>query len=60
MRPEMQEQVLGFVSSLGDSAPAGESGASLRRFAGLLDAASAREIAEAVEDHCERVDLGEW
>ncbi len=58
--PEMQEQVLRFVASLTAPRPAGESGTALRRFSGSLDPVSAQEIAQAIEDHCERVDAPEW
>jgi hypothetical protein len=58
--PEMQEQVLRFVASLAAPGPTGESGAALRHFSGSLDPVSAREIAQAIEEHCERVDVGEW
>ena len=57
---EMQEQVLRFVASLAELAATGESGSALRRFSGLLDPVSAREMAKAIEEHCGRVDLGEW
>jgi len=58
--PEMQEQVLRFVASLVASGPTGESGTSLRHFSGFLDPIAAQEIAQAIEEHCERVDVGEW
>jgi hypothetical protein len=57
--PEMQEQVLRFVVSLAAPSPMGESGTALRHFSGSLDPVSAREIAQAIEDHCERVDARE-
>lgn len=46
----------------GDKPPVqmGESGTALRRFAGTLDSASAREMIRAIEDECERVDADEW
>jgi len=40
--------------------PKGVSGRDLLRFAGILDAESAREMEEAIEEGCERVDLDEW
>ena len=40
--------------------PAGEPGSALRRFSFLLDPVAAREMMEAVEEECERVDAGEW
>jgi hypothetical protein len=35
-------------------------GRDLRRFAGVLDPEAAREMIEAIEEGCERVDLDEW
>jgi hypothetical protein len=58
--PEMQEQVLRFVASLEASGPTGESGTALRHFSGSLDPVAAQEIAQAIEEHCERVDVGAW
>ncbi len=58
--PEMQEQVLRFVSSLEGAPPKGESGTELRRFAFSLDEVSAQQMTEAIEEECERVDVGEW
>ena len=58
--PEMQEQVLRFVASLAGSVPKGERGATLRQFSFSLAAVSAREMAQAIEEGCERVDAGEW
>jgi len=58
--PEMQAQVLRFVASLAAPDATGENGAALRHFSGSLDPVSAREIAQAVEEHCERMDVGEW
>jgi hypothetical protein len=58
--PDMQSQVLRFVTSLAGSAPAGRSGSSLRQFASSLDSVSALEMTEAIEEECERVDAGQW
>jgi hypothetical protein len=60
LSPEMQQQVLRFVTSLPTSFPKGESGTVLSSFAGLLDPESAREMVEAIEEECERVDASEW
>ncbi len=57
---DLQEQVLRFVVTLVQSAPKGESGSELRRFAGCLDPVSAEEMKQAIEEGCERVDTGEW
>jgi hypothetical protein len=58
--PEMQEQVLRFTSALAASAQVGENGAVLKQFASSLDSVSAREMIEAIEEECERVDAAEW
>jgi hypothetical protein len=56
---ERQLEVLNFARSLPPS-PRGVPGKDLLRFAGVLDDQSAREIMEAIEEGCERVDLDEW
>lgn len=58
--PEMQAEVLRFVASLATRAPTGERGAGLRQFSGFLDRVSAEEMTRAIEEHCERVDAGDW
>jgi hypothetical protein len=58
--PEMQDQVLRFVTSLAAPAIKGERGAGLRVFSGSLDSVSAREMIRAIEEECERVDAGDW
>jgi hypothetical protein len=58
--PELQEQVLRFVGSLDQSAPVGEKGAALRQFSSSLDSVSARQMMQAIEEECERVEVGEW
>lgn len=60
LTPDMQERVLRFVASLSASTSPGESGAAMREFAGSLDAVSARQMIEAVEEDCERIDTSEW
>ena len=57
---ETQEQVLRFVASVAASAPAGEKGANLRRFASSIDSVSAGQMIQAIEEECERIDAGEW
>ncbi len=56
----MQEQVLRFVVSLKRVAPPGTPGVDMLKFAGSLDSVSAREMREAIERECERVDSGQW
>jgi hypothetical protein len=60
--PAMQEQVLTYVASLASSRsePVGENGSLLRQFASSLDPASAREMSQAIEEECERVDASQW
>jgi ADP-dependent phosphofructokinase/glucokinase len=58
--PDMQEQVLRFVASLATSAPVGENGARLRQFSSSLDSVSARQMTQAIDEECERVDASEW
>jgi hypothetical protein len=58
--PEMQEQVLRFITSLTPSTAVGERGAMLRSFSGSLDDVSAQEMTRVIERECERVDAGEW
>lgn len=58
--PSEQEQVLRFVASLTTAVPAGENGAALRQFANSLDPASARQMREAIERKCEKVDPNQW
>jgi hypothetical protein len=60
LSPEMQEHVLRFVASLGASVHAGETGTALRQFAFSIDAASARQMEQAIEEECERIDAGQW
>lgn len=57
LSPELQDRVLHFVVSL---TPKGESGSELRRYSGSLDPVSAREMSRAIEEECERVDVGDW
>lgn len=58
--PAMQAQVLRFVASLTTAAPLGEKGIALRHFSSSLDSLSARQMSEAIEKECERVDTSQW
>ena len=58
--PPMQEQVLRYVESLTQSAPVGVRGVEMLAVAGILDPVSSREMREAIEDGCERIDCSEW
>ena len=57
---DLQERVLRFVASLSASPTIGENGSALRQFSYSIDSASARQMMEAIEEECERVDVGEW
>jgi hypothetical protein len=57
---ELQRRVIAFANALVLSNPKGTPGRDLLRFAGTLDEDSAREMQEAIEDACERVDVNEW
>lgn len=57
---ERHGEVLAFVNSLGPALPPGTPGSRLLRFAGVLDDVSAKEMGEAIEEGCERIDLSEW
>jgi hypothetical protein len=60
LSPEMQKRAADLVHRLISPLPQGASGRDLLRFAGTLDDASAREMIEAIEQGCERVDLDAW
>lgn len=57
---ELQERVLRFIASLSKSVPAGERGSTLRQFASSIDPLSARQMIQAIDQDCERVDADEW
>lgn len=57
---EEQRRALDFVRSLSATTPDGVAGTSLLRFVGVFEPVEARRIAEAIEEGCERVDVGEW
>ena len=60
LSPDLQRRALALVHGLTASAPNGASLRDLLSIAGTLDNQSAREMREAIEEHCERVDLHEW
>lgn len=60
LSPEMQKQAVEAVHRLASPLPQGASGRDLLRFAGTLDGESAREMREAIEQGCGRVDLDGW
>lgn len=60
LSPEQQKRAAELVHGLVSPLPKGTPGRDLVRFAGILDDESAREMMEAIEEGCERVDLDEW
>jgi hypothetical protein len=60
LSPELQRRAADLVHRLVSPLPKGVSGRDLLRFAGTLDDESAREMTEAIEQGCERVDLDAW
>jgi hypothetical protein len=60
LSPEMQARAAQLVHSLVSTTPRGVPGRDLLRFAGTIDAESIREMEEAIEDGCERIDPEAW
>jgi hypothetical protein len=60
LSPEMQERAAQLVHGLVEAAPRGVPGRDLLRFAGVIDAESIREMEEAIEDGCDRIDPEAW
>ena len=59
LSPNLQRRVVDFAAALVQSVPKGTPGDQLLRFAGVLDPEDAREMIEAIEAGCERVDGNE-
>lgn len=57
---ERQRQAQELVHGLLAARPAGTPGKELLRFSGVLDGESAREMLEAIEEGCERIDPDGW
>jgi hypothetical protein len=60
LSPEEQKRAAEFVHRLVSPVPRGATGEDLRKLAGTLDDESARQMREAIEEGCERVDPDEW
>lgn len=60
LSPELQRRAADLVHDLVSPLPKGAPGHGLLRFAGILDEESAREMRDAIEQGCERVDLDAW
>lgn len=57
LSPELQQRAADLVHGLVETTPRGTPGRELLRFSGTLDDESARQMSEAIEEGCERVDL---
>lgn len=57
---EMQRKVGEFAHALVLTTPRGTPARQLLPLVGTLDPESAREMREAIEEGCERVDMNEW
>ena len=55
-----QRRVLAYARSLSERAPMGASAEALLAFTGSLGESDAAEIAAAIEDGCEQVNMGGW
>jgi hypothetical protein len=60
LSPEQQKRAADLVHGLVTTLPKGASIEDLLKLAGTLDDQSAREMMQAIEEECERVDLDEW
>jgi hypothetical protein len=58
--PVEKARVLEYTRSLDEPRQQGTPGAALLRFAGSIPAESLREMADAIEEGCERVDPDGW
>jgi enoyl reductase-like protein len=60
MSPKLQLRALRLVHNLIDPHPRGASVEDMMSVAGILDDESAREMIEAIEEGCERIDPEGW
>ena len=60
LSPELQQRALELVHGLVTPAPKGASVDDLLSLSGTLDKESAREMREAIAEHCERIDPSDW
>ena len=57
---EQQRQILNFARVLEMARPRGRTGKSLMTFAGAIQAADLKAMADNIEASCEKVDPDEW
>jgi hypothetical protein len=60
LSPELQRRALELVRGLAAPSLKGASVDDLLSLSGTLDNESAREMREAIEEHCERIDPRDW
>ena len=60
LSPGQQRQLLDFAEGLANAECRGVPGNTLLRFAGAIEPSDLSDMAQAVEEHCERVDRDEW
>jgi hypothetical protein len=60
LSPELQHKAVRLVHQLVAPLPKGASIEDLMSLAGTLDDTSAREMIEAIEEGCERIDPRDW
>ena len=60
MPDSFQEEVLAFIETLRTQRKGGVGGRQILQFAGSIPLDDLREMEDAIEAGCERVDLGEW
>ena len=60
MGVEQQQHVLRFARTLAATRPKGTPGRELLRFAGAIERDDLQQIAQAIEEGCEQVNLDEW
>lgn len=60
LSPRQQERAASLVRDMVSPLPPGASAEDLMALAGILDDQSAREMTEAIEEGCERVDPDAW
>lgn len=57
LSPDLQRRVLDYAKSL---SPKGVIGRELLRFEGVIPAAELQLMSKAIEEGCEKVEIGEW
>ncbi len=60
LSPDQQRKVLAYARALSKPPVRGVPGAAPERFAGTISVEDAREIKDAIEEGCGRVDLRGW